>query len=303
MSPPVIPNLLPDETRQDHAILTRRGYKPLAVNQDRAVKIEPYPSSSDISQFFIGVFDGHGPDGHYVAHHVMDTLPSLLAWELLSKDVENAVTTAFLRTDDTIPLDWMLSGCTASILVKDNSNVMIANVGDSRTMVVTYKFNSPYSVHIIYQSRDDKPEVPSEQERIEAMGGIVIIPHEDENNLGLKPSSRVMIPMESTALAMSRSLGDKIFRSVGVISNPTVDVLNIDKFQNEKFGMFVVIASDGLFDTMNPQFVAETIASVFMNETGRLLDKCEELIRQSSILWANMGLLYRDDITIAVHAI
>jgi len=37
-----------------------------------------------------------------------------------------------------------------------------------------------------------------------------------------------MIPMELMALAMSRSLGYKTVRSVGLIPDLTVDVLNID---------------------------------------------------------------------------
>lgn len=35
--------------------------------------------SGEKEMFFCGVFDGHGPQGHRVAHHVRDNLPSKLS--------------------------------------------------------------------------------------------------------------------------------------------------------------------------------------------------------------------------------
>jgi len=67
--------------------------------------------------------------------------------------------------------------------------------------------------------------------------------------------------------------------------------------------MFIVIASDSFYNTMNPHFFAETIALAFRNKTQKLLNTCKEMTRQSSLLWSNMGVFYRDDITITIHDI
>ncbi|KAF5471483.1 hypothetical protein F2P56_008271 [Juglans regia] len=57
------------------SMYTQQGRK--GINQDAMTVWEDL--SGEKEMFFCGVFDGHGPQGHRVAHHVRDNLPSKLS--------------------------------------------------------------------------------------------------------------------------------------------------------------------------------------------------------------------------------
>ncbi len=80
---------------------------------------------------------------------------------------------------------------------------------------------------------------------------------------------------------------------------------------------FAIAASDGIFDVLSPETVAEYLGQILFDNCrqGRmelqsgnclsLLDACERLIREASRLWMrdSIGLQYRDDISIIVSKI
>ncbi|KAF8041921.1 hypothetical protein BT93_A0501 [Corymbia citriodora subsp. variegata] len=57
------------------SMFCKQGRK--GINQDAMTVWEDFNGEKDA--FFCGVFDGHGPAGHRVAHHVRDNLPSKLS--------------------------------------------------------------------------------------------------------------------------------------------------------------------------------------------------------------------------------
>jgi serine/threonine protein phosphatase PrpC len=143
-------------------------------------------------------------------------------------------------------------------------------------------------------------------------------------------SSRVLVPIINAgaimSLAMSRSFGDALAKAVGVIVDPTIDVLRIaelrkhykgglgndgtillDHDENESIQMFAVSVSDGLFDKVPIEEIAQYLAVALESDDngGSLYKACEELITKSSNIWLEkssmFGQSYRDDISIAVH--
>lgn len=128
-------------------------------------------------------------------------------------------------------------------------------------------------------------------------------------------------------------MGDHDGREVGVISEPTVDILNIaelkmklitsdtnenkgkgEQYDPDEVTLYAVSASDGLLDFITPHEIAERLAESFSlqtrgisgnaNEKNReLMNACEDLILKASESWSKMGAKYRDDITIAVSQI
>ena len=110
---------------------------------------------------------------------------------------------------------------------------------------------------------------------------------------------------EMVGLAMSRSIGDWEHGKVGVIAEPTVDVLD----ENDILGegeLFAVVGSDGLFDARQPQFVANHLSkSLFGKETevtglpggdrDHPIVECSKLI---GIATPKDPTRYRDDITL-----
>ncbi|RLN31204.1 catalytic/ protein phosphatase type 2C [Panicum miliaceum] len=69
------------------AVCSRRGEK--GTNQDCSIVWEGFGCQEDT--IFCGIFDGHGPWGHYVAKAVRDSLPPSLLEKAAKRLVECAV--------------------------------------------------------------------------------------------------------------------------------------------------------------------------------------------------------------------
>ena len=93
---------------------------------------------------------------------------------------------------------------------------------------------------MIQLSNDHKPNNEYERLRIECSGGRVE-PLKDNNGLFIGPDRVWIKNGQLPGLAMSRSIGDLVANSVGVIPDPDISLHNLtieDKF--------IVIASDGV---------------------------------------------------------
>ncbi len=101
---------------------------------------------------------------------------------------------------------------------------------------------------MIYLSQDHKPTVEAEKRRVLKSGG-KIHAFRDENGCPVGPQ-RVWLPNQSInqiildmqGLAMSRSFGDNVSKTVGVTHVPEIIQLKIDKRDR-----FILIASDGVW--------------------------------------------------------
>ena len=92
-------------------------------------------------------------------------------------------------------------------------------------------------------SYDQKPTRPDEKERILKNGGkIEKIMHE---GLPVGPY-RTWVDDEGPGIAITRSLGDLLAKKIGLISDPEVHHIELQKGDK-----FIILGSDGLFDVMN----------------------------------------------------
>jgi serine/threonine protein phosphatase PrpC len=339
---------------QDMATLTLIGYKggPEEINQDRAFVVSPYfltqtddtcAAADDLStRRLLGVFDGHSKLGEHVSQHSVSELPKRLAAKLevihqtagLSEgmDIEltkRALIDSFVELDKTAPAS-ISGGCTASVILQNGPKLYIANAGDSRSFIAVYR-KSSRKTEIIYISREDKPHLPDERKRIEAMGGQVYVPSRPG------ATSRVLyidpVTRNQYGLAMSRSIGDWDAGKLGVIPDPLVDVIDIpeliqtqmtkvaqcivfdtlgemtsepcDKLQNDDVHIFAVSATDGMMDFVDAQTIASELAPSLFDEDGvHPLSACEKLISMAAMGWqrSKEG-RYRDDIALSVSKI
>ncbi|KAI5632818.1 protein phosphatase 2C domain-containing protein [Phthorimaea operculella] len=140
-----------------------------------------------------------------------------------------------LLTDEVLAADRLLveaakrslnvAGTTALIAIMEGNNLIVANVGDSRGVMCDSRGNA------IPVSFDHKPQQVREQKRIEAAGGYIAF-----NGVW-----RV-----AGILATSRAMGDYPLKDKRfVIADPDILTFNLDDHKP----MFVVLASDGLWDT------------------------------------------------------
>jgi len=131
---------------------------------------------------FCGIFDGHGPWGHYVAKAVRDSLPpsllchwqealtlaSLIDGEKKLSDCrfdlsKQSYVAACAAVDDELRrsrrLDAVYSGSTALSIVKQGDLMVIANVGDSRAVLGTRSDDGALAA--VQLTVDFKPNLPS----------------------------------------------------------------------------------------------------------------------------------------------
>lgn len=297
------------------AILTKTGNKGVAArttaNQDRAAILSPFQGNP--KRWWLGLLDGHGPYGHVLSQIGILELPRLLHDYISSSplhynhyDIPNIIQDIFQELNDQILPRTVDGGSVAISILQLEDQLYISNIGDARAFVfcVSDKNNDEESsATVIYTTKPHKPEDPTERERIEAAGGAVVFPEEEEGD-----TIRFMFPADDDdldmALAMSRSLGDWEGIDYGLIAEPTTDVLNLSMITNSYDSCMAVGASDGLLDKIPVQKVADYLAMAMENNQSLLL-ALEELIADATILWGEDGFEfdYRDDITLAAHEI
>mmetsp|Transcript_8608 Transcript_8608/g.18585 ORF Transcript_8608/g.18585 Transcript_8608/m.18585 type:complete len:462 (+) Transcript_8608:92-1477(+) len=346
--------------------LTLRGFKggksEDQINQDRAMVVSPldiHPDSSKskpIAQL-LGVFDGHGRGGEKTSQYALKHTPSLLTTKLTAifmngdgsemrqqkndnSEINSAVVKALKETfnevDKNDPTQGN-AGCTATVVLRVGQKLFIANSGDSVSFIGVYfgGKSAPTTiqkqVQIVYQSREDKPDLPEEKARIVAAGGYVHIPPNDNGDV-----PRAYFIDENGqpryGLAMSRSLGD--WKVKGVIAEPIVDILDLDEIvqtalvryaqtcsniinseemNDETNGqsdvldrndihIFATSISDGMMDYLSPHDIGEMLAPAFFDQESGLHphSAAADLIINAAKGWEgefNGG--YRDDIAIA----
>ncbi|GMI97954.1 hypothetical protein like AT5G26010 [Hibiscus trionum] len=247
------------------SLYSKQGTK--GLNQDAAILFQDYGFEGGA---FCGVFDGHGKNGHAVSNMVRNRLPSLLlsqkiALAKLKTTAENESGTApskdFLKWKEACVggfkvmdkeiklqenLDCSASGTTAVVVVRQDEDVVIANLGDSRAVLGTMTENGIKAVQL---TTDLKPGLPSESERIRNCKGRVLALKQEPH------IQRVWLPHEdSPGLAMSRAFGDFRLKDHGIIAVPDVSYHHLTPNDH-----FIVLASDGIWDVLNNGQVASIV--------------------------------------------
>jgi serine/threonine protein phosphatase PrpC len=140
--------------------------------------------------------------------------------------------------------------------------VCVGHQGDSRAVLLKKQGSESEGFSLVPHplSRDHKPQLPSETKRILLKGGhIASITYDD----GVDGPPRVWLRDEGVpGLAMSRSVGDTIGKKAGVCSE-----VEFKEVALREEDVCVVVASDGLWEFLTNQLVADAVAAVAA-ETG-----------------------------------
>ena len=140
-------------------------------------------------------------------------------------------------------------------------------------------------------SNDLKPTLPLEKQRIIENGGRV--EQYLENNRSINSPFRVWVQDEMyPGLAMSRSIGDFIASSVGVIPNPEIIEYNLNESSK-----YMIIASDGIWQVMSNEKVMDIGNKYYPKRDP--FDLCDELVRKANVCW-DRERIPTDDITVIV---
>jgi len=216
-----------------------------------------------------GVFDGHGQAGHHCAAYARGVLPeSLFGQGSLIAGPEEALRVAFAQVQEGLlqqDFDTETSGTTATVALvlhfpvseedpelQGESWLYVANVGDSRAVLVSRTGEDRSEISVNRLTRDHRPDDLAEAERIQSEGGEV---------RRLRPgsgTSRIFAPgCQWPAMALSRSLGASIAGTCGVSSEPEVASVRIANGADE----LLVLGTDGLFEFCSTKEVATRLCT------------------------------------------
>jgi len=214
------------------------------VNQDAWVAVESFLSNS--RKCLLGVFDGHGANGHLVSNYLVAAVPMALAAALESApSVSQAWAQAFsschseLKRHPTINAN--MSGSTAVVCLLDGNELVVGNLGDSRCVVGGIQDNETTAQAM---SRDHTPELEEEKQRVIQMGGEVrpLL----FRGQGFGPPRVWVRGSNRPGLCMTRSFGDIVAHMVGVSHLPELQFLTLRSTDK-----YIVVCSDGISQVPN----------------------------------------------------
>ena len=271
------------------------------VNQDSFLVLQNEYNLKDFNIF--SVMDGHGVNGHLVSRFTTKYFTSFfknnkkmnsynenedVIYYRLKKNDSDIIKRLFRHAEKDLgknsDIDANFSGTTCVMVFQVGEKLLTANVGDSRAILV--KENNV----IIPLSIDQKPDDPEESKRIIENGGEISQFEEDGEKSG---PFRVWKKGEVyPGIAMSRSIGDFIASTLGVIPEP--------KFTEEKIDndcRFLVVASDGVWEFLDNNRVAEIVIPFYKKKDPD--GACKALIKESTEWWNKEDIVV-DDITCIV---
>ena len=127
-------------------------------------------------------------------------------------------------------------------IIRGNT-IIGCNIGDSRVTIGKLGPNGKIVAEEF--THDHKPETPDEKKRIINAGGRVFAVEYDD---GIDGPPRVWLGhMDVPGLAMSRSLGDAVAHTAGVISEPEFFERELDPATDR----LILVATDGLWEFMD----------------------------------------------------
>lgn len=218
-------------------------------NQD-AVLVTELKGSFEL----FSIFDGHGHLGKLVAEAAKDGVIEVLAEHLSADKSSDGVCKVFKALDASVcsSEDAAEAGCSATLVLYDPAAKMllVGNVGDTRVVVGSGAAGVTPKV----LTEDHLPGVPAEKQRIIAAGGVVRAT--DDVQLGELGGQRVWKGgSDKPGLPLSRSLGDKMAKELGVTAEPSVHQHTL-KAEDR----FMVLASGGVWKVFSPQELVDVVA-------------------------------------------
>ncbi|CAJ1951699.1 unnamed protein product [Sphenostylis stenocarpa] len=308
-----------------YSFLSQRGYYPDALdkaNQDSFCIHTPFGTvlveflfsavsvcglaasvCTNPNDHFFGVFDGHGEFGAQCSQFVKRKLcENLLRNSKFRGDPVEACHAAFLATNSQLHadiLDDSMSGTTAITVLVRGRTIYVANSGDSRAVMAERRGKEIVAVDL---SIDQTPFRSDELERVKLCGARVLtldqiegLKNPDVQCWGTEESDdgdppRLWVPNGMyPGTAFTRSIGDSIAETIGVVANPEIVVFKLTQDHP-----FFVLASDGVFEFLSSQTVVDMVVK-FKDPR----DACAAIVAESYRRWLQYE-TRTDDITVII---
>ena len=235
---------------------------------------------------YMSVCDGHGTNGHHVSNFIKTILPIDMSENLKhrniltdTEEIHQIIKETFIIANDKLvenqDIDSIFSGSTCVSVIFTPERLICPNIGDSRAVLARYDPNNNKYI-AIELTRDHKPTELDEKQRILENDGRIQPFVEDGEFVG---PERIWIKEEEVpGLAMTRSFGDRVAATVGVISEPEIKEMELNMHDK-----FMIIASDGIWEFISSQECVNIISNFY--EKNDIKGCCEYLYEESSKRW------------------
>mmetsp|Transcript_14193 Transcript_14193/g.19284 ORF Transcript_14193/g.19284 Transcript_14193/m.19284 type:complete len:146 (+) Transcript_14193:1905-2342(+) len=138
--------------------------------------------------------------------------------------------------------DVRYSGSTCVSILTYGRHLFMANVGDSRAIIIKQDPSDPRKCIAKALTRDHKPDDPLEAKVIIGAGGR-IDSYRDSHGNKVGPERVWLKNEEIPGLAMTRSFGDQVACRVGVNAVPEITELRMTSSDK-----IIILASDGVWE-------------------------------------------------------
>ena len=266
-------NLIYKETKKVKSIesLCKKGFSGPGIkktNQDNFFIFNNFNNNSNY--ICMGVCDGHGIFGQDISSYLVNNLPQNLNKDIINKNIKNLSTenlatlsiileSTFIQTNINLNtderIDSTFSGSTCVTILFTPNRLICINVGDSRCIMGKVNKNKWHSKNL---TRDHKPSEPDEMDRIIASGGKVE-PYRDNYGNFVGPERVWKKEGDVPGLAMSRSFGDEVAHTIGVIVNP-----EINEYQLYNEDKFLILASDGIWEFISSEEAVNIVKDFYL---------------------------------------
>ncbi|XP_065915253.1 protein phosphatase 1D-like [Dysidea avara] len=258
---------------------------------------------------FLALFDGHA--GVEAAEYARDNLCQTLKEneDIYSSDpvkVSRAMETAFMKIHEdmwsardtwkqTVKGIPSYAGTTVACALFKADRVHIANVGDSKIILACRNPNygglGEPEILAKELSMTHRPVDVEERKRIEHLGGSVYVSARGDTRILWEGDG--LIPCNFPRPNLSRSLGDlwSVTRSGEYLMSPVPYTCTHYLTSSD---LFFVIASDGIWDVIDPQEVAEIVYSIckgptvskdWMNKRNQISYALKSIIDKAYFTW------------------
>lgn len=154
---------------------------------------------------------------------------------------------------------------------------VMANVGDSP--IVIFRQGADGKMKGEQLSIDHKPDTEEEAKRIIETGGVL---DQHESNVTGKKIGPLRVwskKVRQPGLAMTRSFGDGLAKSCGVIVNPSIKIVQRDKVSDRA----ILVCSDGISDQVSISEMEEVVQ--YFYKTQDTESCCKQLVEMATERW------------------
>ena len=251
-----------------------------------------------------GIFSGHGKNGHIISRYISRYIKEYFLfsdnklilkkcksnkelYNLFSKNNYEYIKQLMYECEYKLQnsqFDCDYSGVSCLLIIIIENHLICSNIGNCRAIILEKN-------DLFQLTFDQSISIPEERKRIEKKGGI--IKWSIEKGLFNNENYKILLKDKNNKMhyiETSRSLGDKMFKKIGVEFSPVISeyLINIET-------KFVVMATKGLWNILTNKQVAYYVNKGY--KISNPLESCRKLIQKANDIYEKF-MDSRDDISL-----